>query len=64
MRRRLKEVTAWQGCEGKPCIKVYVIEETPDLDQRIPHNLDGHPVVVEETGKLKALPKIQDSNQP
>ena len=44
-------------CEGKPCIKVFVIEKTPDLDQKIPKTLDGYPVVVEETGEIKALPK-------
>jgi hypothetical protein len=44
-------------CEGKPCIKVFVIEKTPDLDQKIPKTLDGYPVVIEETGPIKALPK-------
>jgi hypothetical protein len=44
-------------CEGKPCIKVFVIEKTPDLDQKIPKTLDGYPVVIEETGEIKALPK-------
>ena len=44
-------------CEGKPCIKVFVIEKTPDLDQKIPKTLDGYPVVIEETGEFKALPK-------
>jgi len=44
-------------CEGKPCIKVFVIKKTPDLDQKIPQTLEGYPVVVEETGEVKALPK-------
>ena len=44
-------------CEGKPCIKVFVIKKTPDLDQKIPKTLDGYPVVIEETGEVKALPK-------
>jgi len=44
-------------CEGKPCIKIFVIEKTPDLDQKIPKTLDGYPVVIEETGPIKALPK-------
>jgi hypothetical protein len=44
-------------CEGKPCIKVFVIEKTPDLNQKIPKTLEGYPVVVEETGEIKALPK-------
>jgi hypothetical protein len=44
-------------CEGKPCIKILVIEKTPDLDQKIPKTIDGYPVVIEETGPIKALPK-------
>jgi hypothetical protein len=44
-------------CEGKPCIKVFVIEKTPDLDQKIPKTIDGYPVAIEETGEIKALPK-------
>ena len=44
-------------CEAKPCIKVFVIERTSGLDQKIPKTLDGYPVVVEETGEIKALPK-------
>jgi hypothetical protein len=44
-------------CEGKPCIKVFVIEKTPDVDQRIPPTLDGYPVSIEVTGQIKALPK-------
>ena len=44
-------------CEGKPCIKVFVIEKTPDLEQKIPKTLDGYPVAIEATGPIKALPK-------
>ncbi len=44
-------------CEGKPCIKVFVIEKTPKLEKRIPDILDGYPVAIEETGPIKALPK-------
>jgi len=47
-------------CEGKPCIKVLVIEKTPDLNQKIPKTLDGYPVVIEETGEIKALPKTKN----
>ena len=41
-------------CEGKPCIKVFVIKKTPELVQKIPDTLDGYPVVIEETGEVKA----------
>ncbi len=44
-------------CDGKDCIKVFVIEMTPELEQKIPKVLDGYPVEVEVTGEFKALPK-------
>jgi len=40
-------------CEGKPCIKVFVIQKTDDLNQKIPKTLEGYPVEVEETGRVK-----------
>jgi hypothetical protein len=43
--------------ENTPCIKVFVVEITPELQRQIPKMLDGHPVVVEEIGRIKALPK-------
>jgi hypothetical protein len=42
---------------GTPCIKVMVIEETPELKQRIPRQLEGHPVVIDVTGEIKAMPE-------
>jgi hypothetical protein len=47
--------TAQGLCENKPCIKVYVIRKTPDLERRIPGSLEGYRVVIEETGEIKAL---------
>jgi hypothetical protein len=44
-------------CDDKPCVKVYVIQETPELDQKIPRMLEGYPVRIEETGEIRALPK-------
>jgi sulfite exporter TauE/SafE len=49
--------TAQGLCDQKPCIKVYVIKKTPELDQKIPNILEGYPVMVEETGEIRALPK-------
>ena len=65
LKKHTKELMSMPGvvgtgqglCEGNPCIKVFVIEKTPDLDQKIPKTLDGYPVVIEETGEIKALPK-------
>ena len=52
--------TAQSLCEGQPCIKVFVIKKTPELEQKIPGILDGYPVVIQETGKFRALPENQD----
>jgi len=39
--------------EGKLCIKVFVIEITPELQQQIPSEVEGYPVIIEETGEFK-----------
>ncbi len=52
--------TAQSLCEGQPCIKVFVIKKTPELEQKIPSILGGYPVVIQETGKFRALPENQD----
>jgi hypothetical protein len=44
-------------CEGRPCIAVYVIEKTPELTQKIPTALEGYPVIIQESGEIKALPE-------
>ena len=38
-----------------PCIKIVVVEKTPELEEKLPKSLDGHPVVVEETGIIRPL---------
>ncbi len=45
--------TAQGVCEGKPCIKVYVLQRTPELLEHIPSRLDEYPVEVEETGQIR-----------
>jgi hypothetical protein len=47
-------------CNGKPCIKVYVIEKTPETAGKIPSRIEGFPVSVEETGEFKPLPEKGD----
>jgi hypothetical protein len=42
---------------GKPCIKLHVLKKTPELHQKVPHILEGYPVIIEETGEIRALPK-------
>jgi hypothetical protein len=44
-------------CNDKPCIKVLVIEKTPELAQKIPDIIEGYQVVIQETGEIRALPK-------
>jgi hypothetical protein len=48
--------TAQSLCEGQPCIKVYVSKKTEKLERKIPKTLEGYPVVIQKTGKFKALP--------
>ena len=55
--------TAQGLCNDKPCIKVYVIKKTPELDQKIPNTLEGYPVSIEETGEIRPLPKNQTKKQ-
>ena len=41
--------------ECKPCIRVYITGKTEKLKCRIPSNLDGYAVIVEESGNFQAL---------
>ena len=47
--------TAQGQRDGKPCIKVFVDTITSALVQRIPAEIEGYAVTVEETGEIKAL---------
>ena len=45
---------------GKPCIKVYVLKETPELLKQIPPALGGYTIDVQESGEIRALdPRYQ-----
>lgn len=52
--------TAQGLCDDTPCIKVFVIKKTPGLDRKIPDILEGYPVMIEETGEIRALPENRD----
>ena len=41
-------------CDGAPCIKVLVIERTPEIEKRIPDTLEGYRVEVDVTGRIRA----------
>lgn len=42
-------------CDGKPCIKVFVVKKEPETLRQIPSVLEGCNVIVEQSGKLRAL---------
>ena len=52
--------TAEGLCNDQPCIKVFVIKNTPELEQKIPNVLEAFTVEVEETGEFRALPNERD----
>jgi len=41
-------------CEGQPCIKVFVTGPLQELEERIPNEVGGHRVVLEQTGRFQA----------
>jgi hypothetical protein len=43
------------AANGKPVIKVLVINKMMELEQQIPKEVEGYPVVIEETGEIRAL---------
>jgi hypothetical protein len=46
--------------DGQPVLQILVVRRTPELLARLPQALDGHPVVVVETGVIRS----QDSTRP
>jgi len=47
--------TAIGESDGRPCIVVFVAEESDELGRQIPASVEGHLVVVEQTGEFRAL---------
>ncbi len=41
-------------CDGKSCIKVFVVKKTSELEDKIPEKLEGYPVKIKETGVFRA----------
>jgi hypothetical protein len=41
--------------DGKPAIVIMVEKLTPELKTRLPKAVEGHPVVVEESGEISAF---------
>ena len=47
--------TAEGECSGQPCLRVFVVKETPHLLQEIPDSIEGYRVAIKEKGEFKAL---------
>ncbi len=47
-------------CEMNPCIKVFVVRKSPELDQKIPKTIENYRVLIEETGEIRGLPGNRD----
>lgn len=43
--------------DGRPCVLILVVALTPELRSRLPRDLEGWPVVVEESGEIRAMPE-------
>ena len=42
---------------GQPSILILVVKLTPELRKAIPNELGGYPVVIEESGEIRAMPE-------
>lgn len=42
--------------DATPCILVLVSKDTAELRKQIPEQLEGHPVIIDETGEIRAMP--------
>ena len=49
------EGTAIGLFKGKPCIKIFASVKPENLRSKIPSNIEGYPVVIEETGTFRPL---------
>lgn len=41
--------------DSQLCIRVMVVERTPELEKKIPTELEGHPVEIDVTGEIRPL---------
>jgi hypothetical protein len=39
---------------GRPVIQIFVVRRTPELEARLPRTLEGYPVIIVETGEIRA----------
>jgi len=50
-------------CDGKPCIKVFVMRLTPELEAKIPEKIKGYKVKAVETGQFQVFPEKQNNDE-
>jgi hypothetical protein len=43
-------------CGSRPCIKVYVVKRSPEIEKKVPDTLEGYPVKIEVTGEIRTMP--------
>jgi hypothetical protein len=41
--------------DGRPCIKVMAATRTPEIEKRVPAEIEGYPVLVEVTGVIRPM---------
>ena len=41
-------------CDGKPCIKIYVVKKSPELEGQIHDILDPCPWSIQESGRFRS----------
>jgi len=41
--------------KGKPCIRIFTSSRPQQLRAKIPPTIEGYPVIVEQTGPIRAL---------
>jgi len=44
---------------GRPVVQILVARRTPELEARLPRTLEGYPVVILETGEIRARDSIR-----
>ena len=49
------EGTAIGLSEGKPCIRIFTSSKPQEIRDKIPSTVEGHTVIIEETGAFRAL---------
>ena len=48
-------------CEDQPCIKVFVAGPVRELEERIPSEVEGHRVMLEQTGRFQVRDTLPNS---